>query len=81
MSDVEISLFHWPGAGGPVLVARSASPGVLRVVRDLLIQEAEERARLGSEVCGVSPAVLGSDVEALERRLRLLIPDHETPLM
>ena len=83
--DVEVSLIHWPGGtatSGPALLAKTTDPETLRLVRDRLIAEAQARAGVSSEIEPELAEIHASDAARLERKLRLLIPDHsENPAL
>lgn len=77
MPDVEISLVHWPGGstGGPVLIAKTANPETLRLVRDQIIREARDRAGIAHALDPVQAELGEERAERIQRTLQLLIPD------
>ena len=78
MPDVELSLVHWPfgTSAGPVVVAKTAHPDMLRLVRDRVIQEARERAQLATRLNPSSAELSNEESRRVERTLRMLIPDN-----
>jgi len=77
MATVEAHLVYDPGSH-PALIGRTSSPEALRILRALVLEEAEERA---TAMRAIGDPVLAASEEAELDRLRMvldaLIPDGE----
>ena len=58
-----------------VVMARSANPRLLRMVKDELLAEAKQRAREGESVDDVLGMMHRADLRRLDQLLSRLIPD------
>jgi hypothetical protein len=59
-----------------VPIGRTSDPGVLKILRDRLIAEAEGEARMWRGVDATLGEMAATEVERLERIFELLLPDE-----
>jgi len=80
MAQVEAVLVYRPTATGqdhPVPIGATDDPGVLRAIRDRLLEAAFEDVRLWHTIDGGVATMKSAEAERLARVLAVLVPDEE----
>ena len=82
MATVEVLLVYRPagvGAEGEFRLARSADPAAIRATGEAAIAEMREAAGVWEGIDPNLTAIHQAEADRLERVLRLVMPDDETP--